>query len=393
MPKLENYFHYRVIDISTIKELALRWRPDIKTYAKRNHHLAMEDIEDSLEELKYYVGAFIVKNKTEVTKANDINPKNTDDTGEQSSLSLPTSTSIPWAMTPEWADDLIKLNLPDRARDSHKHQFGHVVVVGGSRNMAGAIVMAGTAALRAGCGLVSVVTDDLNTYWFNHEQPELMAYGFSKDQQKIADLLSKAAVVIIGPGLGLDDHAKEMFTFCLQALDKVLENKESAIKSVIIDADGLRLLAQLAADQSSQKLIKTIQAKLQEKLVLTPHMGEAKALLANNFNHDRIATAQKLVADYTATVILKGAGSLIAKANSMAICQLGNPGMATAGMGDVLAGLIAGLIAQGLNAFDASCLAVYLHAKAGDLQAEKYGERGILATDLLLEFRKLLNFV
>ncbi len=398
MPKLENYFHYRIIDVSTIKELALRWRPDIKAYAKRNSHLALEDIEDSIEELKYYIGNFLIKNK----------PENFESELEESAVVMPAITinsedkglNKPWAITQEWVDDLIKRKLPDRPKDSYKHQFGHVVVIGGSRNMAGAIIMAGTAALRVGAGLVTLVADHAHNVWLNQTHPEMMVVS-SDNKVAIEALLLKASVVILGPGLGTDVTAKEIFDFSINCLERILENNENTkkLKAIIIDADGLRLLA-----ESYNEKIKVLNGLsdglsdiLKDKLILTPHAGEAEALLApltdDNLPHDRLTTVQKISADYKATTVLKGAGSLICKGNNLALCTLGNPGMATAGTGDILSGIIAGLVSQEINTFEASCLGVYLHAKAGDLQAKKYGERGMVATDLLLELRKLLNFV
>ena len=396
MPKLENYFHYRIIDVSTIKELALRWRPDIKPYTKRNCHLALEDVEDSIEELKYYVSNFIVKNKPEESeskKREDSDYKNITSESDKK------NSKKPWAVTQEWVDDLIKRKLPDRPQDSHKHQFGHVVVIGGNLNMAGAIIMAGTSALRVGAGLVSLVTNDAHSVWLNQTHPELMVYGFD-NKKDIEQLLAKASVIVLGPGLGSEHESCEVFEFTLDCLEKIMSNPQSAkkLKSLIIDAQGLRLLSQIYFNR--RKLLQS----LKDKLILTPHVGEAKALLSavtepiSNQEQsivsaeERIAVVKKLSTEYNATVILKGAGSLICKGTNIAICTLGNPGMATAGMGDVLAGITAGLVSQDINTFDASCTSVYLHAKAGDIQAQKNGERGLLATDILLEIRRLLNF-
>jgi len=401
MPKLENYFHYRVIDISTIKELALRWRTDIKPYSKRNCHLALEDIEDSIEELKYYVGSFINKNK--ITNL-EINKEDIDNYNLPNNLNNNQKIST---ITQEYIDDLIKLILPNRPKDSHKHQFGHIIIIGGSLNMAGAVIMAGSAALRVGAGLVSLIADDSHTVWVNQKQPELMIYGFKdfENSDNLNQLLNKANVIIIGPGLSETKVAENIFLKTIESINKI-NNKN--LKAVIIDADGLKLFAHFY----NNKAVLNFKNSLKDKLVLTPHLGEAKVLLSachdlnaiNNLINDRIKTIETIAYDYNATVILKGADSLIYADdedinpnNIIAHCNAGNPGMASAGMGDILsgmiAGLIGGLIGQGLNSFDASCLAVYLHARAGDIQAEKYGERGVLATDLLLELRKLLNFV
>ncbi|MBP9721944.1 MAG: NAD(P)H-hydrate dehydratase [Gammaproteobacteria bacterium] len=299
-----------------------------------------------------------------------------------------------WLMTEDWVNKVKAKNLPKRAKNSHKHQYGHVVIIGGNNNMIGAVLMAGTAALRAGSGLVSLVT----SFNINQNQPELMVYSYHDKAENLLNLYKQATVFIIGPGLGNSKDSQSIFN---RHLDLIVNNLDKIVnlKAVVIDADGLRFLADYNdyASASFKKLISL------DKLVLTPHPGEARALLDNNINinSDRFAAIEQIAEKYKATVILKGIGSLVFKPQQKAaVCPLGNPGMASAGMGDVLSGLVAALISQStdstdksdnINNFNICCLAVYLHAKAADLQAKKYGERGLLATDLFQEFRKLLN--
>lgn len=296
-----------------------------------------------------------------------------------------------WLLTQDWAEGTIKKCLPLRPRKSYKHQFGHVAVVGGSKNMPGAIVMAGTAAMRVGAGLVSLITDNSHRVWLEKNQPELMIYDiddFNENTSKLVNFFVNSTVIVIGPGLGNTEQAKNNFNFIFRS---ILENLDQLnnLKAVIIDADGLRFLAEYISNENNLALI----LKLNDKLILTPHPGEARSLLAGCNIEDRFTTVKQIASKYNATVILKGVGTLVFNINNkVAVCSVGNPGMASAGMGDILTGIIAGLIAQGVDNYIASELAVYLHARAGDLQAKKFGERGILATDLLLDIRKLLNF-
>lgn len=300
-----------------------------------------------------------------------------------------------WLLEDSSAEEFISEQLPQRSKNSHKHQFGHIVAVGGDQGMPGAITMAGLAALRVGAGLVSLITHASHAAEITQSHPELMVSNYDSNNTDIQNSLSKADVIILGPGLGQSDWSKGLFT---EVIDYIL-TKPGKLKSVIIDADGLNLLAKFCADTSNLDKL----SELQDKLILTPHVGEAKRLLnlSNNsganidINKNRFESINKLANLYQATVILKGVGSLVYsckdKDKKIAVCKYGNPGMATAGMGDILSGLIAGLSGQGLDTYAASCLAVYLHAKAGDVQAAMYGERGLVATDILLEVRKILN--
>lgn len=308
-----------------------------------------------------------------------------------------------WSITEAWAADCIKRYLSPRPKDSHKNQFGHILAIGGDVGMPGSILMAGQAALRVGAGMATLITNSVHTT--NNlkmilEQPELMLYGFGgefyTDKHAISlikDLLGKATVVILGPGLGRSQWSKSLFGFILDYL--LAESAKLKLKALLMDADGLNLLSEPAVCENYvPRLI-----KLQSKLILTPHPGEAIRLLHSNKiisdSLQRLNAVKKIANDYGAIVILKGARTLICNEYSdnpeIAICNDGNPGMSSAGMGDVLAGMVAGLIGQGVEAYHACCLAVYLHAKAGDRQAQQYGERGLVATDLFYEIRKLIN--
>jgi hydroxyethylthiazole kinase-like uncharacterized protein yjeF len=258
--------------------------------------------------------------------------------------------------------------LKPRLRDWHKGLSGHVLVIGGAHGFSGAARMAAMAALRVGAGLVSVATDELSAPTMNIECPELMCHAMTHAED-LQPLLAKASVVIIGPGLQQSDWAKSLWKL-VTALSM----------PVVVDADALSILAS--------------DPERHTNWVLTPHPGEAARLLklsTPDIQQDRLAAVTEIVKRYGSVAVLKGAGSLVAAPDHLpVICEQGNPGMATAGMGDILSGVIGGLLAQGVPAYEAACLGVVLHATAGDMAA-KDGERGMIATDLLPYLRHLCN--
>jgi NAD(P)H-hydrate epimerase len=263
------------------------------------------------------------------------------------------------AVTPS-AVRVVKASLPRRNRCSHKGDYGHVLIVGGDSGYSGAARLAGEAALRVGAGLVSVATRPEHAALMNLSRPELMCHGVETAGQ-LTVLLEKADVVVIGPGLGQSDWAKALFLATI-----------SAQKPLVVDADGLNLLA--------------LSPVTNPGWILTPHPGEAARLLQCSIakiQQDRFAAAAAIQASYGGIAVLKGAGTLIASNDDIAVSTTGNPGMASGGMGDVLSGVIAGLLAQGLPLKNAAQQGVYSHGWAADLAAEKDGERGLLASDLM----------
>jgi NAD(P)H-hydrate epimerase len=262
------------------------------------------------------------------------------------------------------ATDLAELGRRDR--DAHKGRHGHVLVVGGNHGMAGAVALAGEAALRSGAGLVSVATRPEHVAMLVTRRPELMAVGMAKAGD-LVPLLARADVVVLGPGLGQDDWGRALFGVALDSA-----------KPLVLDADALNLLAQMPEKRSGW--------------VLTPHPGEAGRLLgcsAADVQADRFAAVRALQARYGGSIVLKGAGSLVLDDAGLALCPYGNPGMATAGMGDVLAGVAGALAAQGVA--QVARLAVLAHALAGDQAAHSGGERGLLASDLFPYLRQRVN--
>jgi hydroxyethylthiazole kinase-like uncharacterized protein yjeF len=266
------------------------------------------------------------------------------------------------------ATRVVNVPLPRRHRYAHKGNCGHVLIVGGELGYSGAAIMAGEAALRVGSGLVSIATRAGHAGLLNLNRPELMCHGVETPEQ-LSALLDKVDAVVVGPGLRQTDWAKALFHTAI-----------SAGKPTVVDADGLNLLA--AAPTAKPHWI------------LTPHPGEGARLLncaTAAIQHDRFAAVLSLQANYGGVAVLKGAGTLIASEHQLAVSNTGNPGMASGGMGDVLSGVIAGLLAQGLSLRDAAQQGVYLHGLAADLAAEKDGERGLLASDLMPYLRQLVN--
>jgi NAD(P)H-hydrate epimerase len=256
-----------------------------------------------------------------------------------------------------------------RSRESHKGCFGHVLLVGGAPGYSGAVRLAGEAALRTGAGLVSVATHPDHAATLNQGRPELMVRGVDKAED-LDSLLEKATVVAIGPGLGQSGWGKAL-------LDRIL----AVPLPLVVDADALNLLSEPPPRAAPW--------------VLTPHPGEAARLLGQSsqeIQENRFLASLALSERFEASIVLKGAGSIVAERGRLPrVIPLGNPGMASGGMGDVLTGVIAALIAQGLEAFDAATLGVILHGGAADALAQEEGERGLLALDLPPRIRLLLN--
>lgn len=264
-------------------------------------------------------------------------------------------------------DELIK-KMPSRAEDSHKGYFGHSLLVGGNTGFSGAIRLASEAALRVGSGLVSVATKVEHAAGITMSRPELMCHGIV-DAKNLLSLSKKCNVIGLGPGLGQTRWSTQLFE---QTLDINLPT--------VVDADALNLLS-----NSPRK---------NNRWILTPHVGEAARLLkcsTKDIQHDRLAAVKMLQHQYGGVIVLKGSGSLIFDGEGDVYrCDAGNPGMASGGMGDVLTGVISGLVAQGLTCIEAAKLGVVLHATAGD-RAALQGMVGLLASDLMQPIRELMN--
>ena len=252
--------------------------------------------------------------------------------------------------------------LPERQPSSHKRHFGHVLIVGGNRGMGGAVLLAGEACLRAGAGLVSVVTHSDHAGNLLSRRPELMVRG-SVSGEIDPSLIEQADVIAIGPGLGVDEWASQLLT-----------NVYASKKPLIVDADALNLHA-------------TGSFELPPGSVVTPHPGEAARLLDTTtvaIENDRMSAVKQLTSQLHAVGVLKGAGSLVAyDGEPYAICDIAEPALSTAGSGDVLTGVIAGTYAQLGEPVRATALGVYLHASAGQRARSLADGQGVIAGDLI----------
>jgi len=257
--------------------------------------------------------------------------------------------------------------LMPRRRTAHKGDHGRVLVIGGLA-MAGAARLAGEAALRTGAGLVTIATSAANAATVVGSRPELIAHPVG-NRPGLAPMLAAADAVAIGPGLGVDRRARRLF-------DEAIDGD----RPIVVDADALNLLS--------------TRPRRRADWILTPHPGEAARLLgtdAASVQRDRIAAAKAIAERFDGVCVLKGAGTLVqARDEPTWICDRGNPGMATAGSGDVLTGVIVALLAGGCALSLAAAAGVLLHAEAGD-RAARAGMRGIIAGDLIAELQGVVN--
>lgn len=265
--------------------------------------------------------------------------------------------------------------LPKRLNTSHKGTIGQVLAVGGGVGMPGAIRLASEAALRSGAALVAVCCHQDNQALVFNGRPELMLAP--NDASKLVNSLAvkNAKVFILGPGLGQTEWSQHLFDLIVTPF---INDKRT--EAMVVDADALALLAKTNYFCSHW--------------VLTPHPKEAARLLGCDtatIEADRFHAVKAIAKKYGGICVLKGAGSLISDGHTVVINSTGNAGMASGGMGDVLSGIVAALVLQTENYFVATCLAVYIHGAAGDIIAEKQGQRGMLASDLFVSLQRLVN--
>jgi len=265
--------------------------------------------------------------------------------------------------------NVVTAALPRRRRTAHKGDFGHLLLIGGGPGMPGAIRLCGEAALRSGAGRVSIATHASHHAQIGAGRPELMCHAV----EVLADSgepLKSVTTIAIGPGLGTSEWARKLF---LTAVNSSLP--------MVLDADALNLLPDVG--------------RRDDHWILTPHPGEAARLLVcstADIQKDRRMAVSNLRKKFGGTVVLKGSGSLVSSvAGPTWLCSAGNPGMASPGMGDVLTGIIAAFLAQGVPAELAAVAGVDVHARSGDRAAAAGGERGLLAGDLIQGIRACVN--
>lgn len=274
---------------------------------------------------------------------------------------------------------MVMATLPPRRLSSHKGTYGHAGIIAGSVGKTGAAALAAQAALRAGAGLVTVATPSSVNDVLEAKLLEAMTMSLPETKARtlarasldqIVAFMHARTAVAIGPGLSTHPETIEL----VQSLMKHLE------RPTVLDADALNALAGRAALLTECKI----------PPIITPHPGEMARLeveaTTQTVNADRIGTAQRFSRERGVFVVLKGARTVIARPDGLvAVCPTGNPGMATAGTGDALTGILVGLLAQGLSSWDAACAATYIHGYAGDLAMNRLGQAGMLASDLIAQ--------
>jgi len=256
------------------------------------------------------------------------------------------------------------LALEPRIHNSHKGRYGNLGILGGSAGMLGAVLLAGRAAMRAGCGLVTVVSERKHADILAIHCPELMSLNCSAEE-KVDRLLKKADGLVVGPGLDDGNWAHQAFSAA-----------SNYAGPVVVDAGALRLLATPSYRQR------------RDNWILTPHEGEAAALLgcaSLDIRHDRFEAAREIARVYGGICVLKGSGTIISDSGDSApkICDKGNPGMATAGMGDVLSGILGAHVSAGWSISDCAEFAVWVHSTAADHAAAQSSEHSLIASDVI----------
>ena len=258
--------------------------------------------------------------------------------------------------------------LPKRRVDSHKRDYGSVVVAGGDDGMLGAVLLCGEAALRCGSGLVTILSTRKHLDLPATYCPELMSRCLESGSALDASL-HRCDVVVLGPGLGQGQWSESVF-----------ERVRSLGLPLVVDADGLNILSRSRTKNENQ--------------ILTPHPGEAARLLhcpTREVQDDRVGAARAITKRYGGVCILKGAGSLVVDGpDEVTVCDHGNPGMASAGMGDVLSGMVGALVGQGMPLPDAARAGVWLHSACADQAAENLGQTSLLARDIVHVLPRML---
>lgn len=268
-----------------------------------------------------------------------------------------------------------------RKVNSHKGDFGQVFVIGGSRRYAGAPILAGYAAIRSGAGLVTLgIPAGLNNAVIKAKPKELMTFPLAettkgsisvKAYTQANGFLKDSDVLLVGPGLSQHALTQQFIRMIVRSVHRPM----------VIDADGLNAL------KGHLDILRNTQHAIRNTKILTPHPGEMARLLGRTIRYvqsyrEKIASQFSLL--YNVTVVLKGNRTIVAGSNGdFFVNKTGNPGMATAGSGDVLSGIIAAFLAQGLMPFDAAKYAVYLHGLAGDLAAKEKTQLGMIASDII----------
>ena len=269
--------------------------------------------------------------------------------------------------------------LPKRPKDANKGTFGKVLIVAGSKNFPGAAYLCCAAAYRVGVGLTTLATTKPVYQVIGRKIPEVTFISLDSNDQFSTEELEKALpeydCLLIGPGLGISQNS-------IKLVKEILRLKN--LPKIVIDGDGLNILSQETEWWD----------KISFNAVLTPHPKEFSRL--TNLSVEKIQSSrEELVKEYSKkwkqTIVLKGANTIIVSDDQIAIAPFANPLLSTAGTGDVLSGMIAGFVAQGLNRFDASCSGVFVHGQTAENLKNKFGDSGMMASDLLEELPQTIK--
>ncbi|MGI6595265.1 MAG: NAD(P)H-hydrate dehydratase [Elusimicrobia bacterium] len=265
-----------------------------------------------------------------------------------------------------------------RRKDSHKGDYGHLLILGGSPGLTGAVCLAGEASLRSGCGLVTIgVPEGLNDI-IEIKLTEVMSLPLPQTEQRTFSdkaikpvagfITNNTDAVLIGPGISTERRETRKF------VEEIVRNTK---KPLVIDADAINIISLNPA---------VLKKNTNRNIILTPHPGEMShltGLTINEIQRKREKTAEEFAKENNVIVVLKGHRTVVTDGKTTYINLTGNPGMATAGSGDVLAGIIGGLLAQGDTPFESARDGVFLHGLAGDLAAKETGERYLIASDII----------
>lgn len=290
---------------------------------------------------------------------------------------------LPESFTYGFAD---RNKLPARKKAGNKGTFGKVFMFAGSIGMAGASILAGRSIYRTGAGLLKIMTLHDNRSIMQTALPEGVLHLFEPyrvNYDELSEYIKWATCILVGPGIGTKDYASKILEFIL----------ESSTCPLIIDADAINLIA----ESDTLKNLLKMKTKQGQSITMTPHMGEFARISGKSIEslkNNIVDEAVEFTKEYLVTIVCKDARTVVARAHNnkgIYINTTGNDGMATAGSGDVLAGIITGLNAQGMSAFEAACLGVFLHGTAGDLAAMASNRYSVMASDMIEQLKFLLK--
>ena len=270
-------------------------------------------------------------------------------------------------------DHDFEIKLKSRKKESHKGSYGKVLILAGSRGMVGASILSSLSAYKSGSGLVKVLIEEGCDLPIFTRVPEVIVSTYKRNLETFEsekyiflEALNWADTILIGPGMGTDEYAVNLFYLILNHTSLPL----------VIDADGLNILSKDLA------YIKNYNGPV----IMTPHIGEMSRLIQKPIDKILKNTQEeaiKFTQNYPVSLVLKSDETLVSTLESLYINKLGNPGMATAGSGDILAGIIVSLLGQGYSQEEAATFGVAIHSRAGDLAKEKYGEHSLMASDII----------